>query len=795
MNSQRSLSLLAQPFKAPLHARQRLWSPLQLPTLLQYALGKSKSEPYTAIDGTEVLTPLEPHGSLRVPRSGRCWEFDGVDDSAGCGSVATQLAGKSSWTISLFARSTSGAYTVVPAAISIGNETKTTSTIIYLFDPYGGGMGLRIYQRSSKYIDVNTETDLQVWSHYLVTSMPSGVVCYKNGNVLATHTLPFEIDPTATVFAIGSWIQQQYFGGQLRDIRVFDQSKTQQQAINLRDGLIDIDGLVASYHCNEESGAIGYDSSGNGHHLQLSGIDQASFHAVESNVPNPSNSIGCSIAVDIPAASPHDCVVFPPEAAGQTGLTVEFDLLTTDPRGVLLCFNGSSYAVAFAVDSTSATFGNSSATSLLIDGVEHLSSNRMQVQAALSTGDWVHVKIAGLDVSQWSAIRTGFAATPDYNLAGAMRNFSVSKPGDWTLRSASGNDNGFRWWGSLKSLVIPAINENTNALGGVLQYTGKSPLPIATKVPCVTLSGATNYVDIGEVASSLSGATSIRVSGKFRSNSNSLQAIYGQNTASGDNMLVVYLNATVGAGTGGIGSISVNSKFIYGLTVVGNFNDGNWHTFDLVANKSGTSTLVVDGFVATGTLVPIDPLASDSVQLGMEYDGTNPSDFFNGQLCNLRIHNGENLVASYPLQEGAGRTIYDVAGAHHGQIVGGDLAVTWGSQLVGKDHCVEHGGRIGDLGQCVPGLASSPNAADGMPKTLSPGKLGPHTLVDRNPFDAPELHGLGCDVPSLVGTDVSAIVPINTKFARSFNGDDRLFTTKLPLTGRDLARAKRHTWS
>jgi hypothetical protein len=85
----------------------------------------------------------------------------------------------------------------------------------------------------------------------------------------------------------------------------------------------------------------------------------------------------------------------------------------------------------------------------------------------------------------------------------------------------------------------------------------------------------------------------------------------------------------------------------------------------------------------------------------------------------------------------------------------------------------------------VPGLPSLPNAANSNPKTLSPGKLGnPHSRINFDPFDAPEVHHLNLESAYTKGDNRQVIAPTNTKFRRTMaDGDDRFLAYNATLAG------------
>jgi hypothetical protein len=87
-----------------------------------------------------------------------------------------------------------------------------------------------------------------------------------------------------------------FFPGSMQDIRIYSVAKNITEITAIYEsvsGTFDTTGLVAAYPCNEESGTTGYDISGNGNHLTLTNITQATFHATDTGVlANRNNAEG-----------------------------------------------------------------------------------------------------------------------------------------------------------------------------------------------------------------------------------------------------------------------------------------------------------------------------------------------------------------------------------------------------------------------------------------------------------------------------------------------------------------------
>jgi surface protein len=275
------------------------FSPGRLEDILQFAL--AGGEPYEAstIDGLPMLRSLEPYGTYRQPRQGRAWLFDGVDDFANRGARLTS-GSPTALTVSAWVKPTSFASEGTIAGEWDGNNNNRSSLIrftsggAFLVAVNNTGLG------ADNYIATTTPTvTLNQWVHVSFTYSPSGVVVYINGSIAAVTTsgsIPSSLFNTSASFVLGvnslSSVTQR-LQGRIRDVRVYNVAKTAPEIAAIFAGNDDTTGLLAWYPCNEESGTVGYDISGNGNHLTLTNITQSTFHATDTAVTsNRNNSDG-----------------------------------------------------------------------------------------------------------------------------------------------------------------------------------------------------------------------------------------------------------------------------------------------------------------------------------------------------------------------------------------------------------------------------------------------------------------------------------------------------------------------
>lgn len=242
--------------------------------------------------------------NTHLPRQGRCWLFDGSNDYG------------------THARITSGSV----ANLSVFGWLKLTSATGFtaLVGEYDNNTGNRQWILANNAGKINvicsvdgTNTGLTAKDYSTTTTLSTGV-WYHVGFTFAAGTLKLFIngaeasvtktqDPAiatiyngsaalnAGAFAAGT---SGYLSGSLRDIRIHSSAKDSTAVAAIYNqsltgnGAFDSTGLLAAYPCNEESGTTGYDISGNGNHLTLTNITQATFHAADGVLTNRNNDEG-----------------------------------------------------------------------------------------------------------------------------------------------------------------------------------------------------------------------------------------------------------------------------------------------------------------------------------------------------------------------------------------------------------------------------------------------------------------------------------------------------------------------
>ncbi|HLP76272.1 MAG TPA: LamG domain-containing protein, partial [Candidatus Paceibacterota bacterium] len=120
----------------------------------------------------------------------------------------------------------------------------------------------------------NYGADLWVHLAYVVT--PTDYTVYANGDKIGTGSLPGSLpllrDTNHRLFLGWSGFPNEYFKGDLSDIRIWNVARTAKQiANNFNRHLRSAQGLIAYYPCDEKRGTVLHDTTGNGNDGVLQG--------------------------------------------------------------------------------------------------------------------------------------------------------------------------------------------------------------------------------------------------------------------------------------------------------------------------------------------------------------------------------------------------------------------------------------------------------------------------------------------------------------------------------------------
>lgn len=221
--------------------------------------------------------------NTHLPRQGRCWLFDGANDF---GSGLTITA--TSWTFCCSVKVPSSNTASYRRIFDVGSlrivaAINDSDTKISLYDGTAWRSGATSLTRGS-------------WVH-LAYVFDGTLKLYCNGVEDYAGVGGRTISSETVV--LGSQTGNIGINSSIYDARVYNVAKTAGEIAAIYNqsrtgiGTFDTTGLLAAYPCNEESGTTGYDISGNGNHLTLTNITQATFHAADTGVTaNRNNAEG-----------------------------------------------------------------------------------------------------------------------------------------------------------------------------------------------------------------------------------------------------------------------------------------------------------------------------------------------------------------------------------------------------------------------------------------------------------------------------------------------------------------------
>ncbi|MDF2577402.1 MAG: yhdW 2 [Chlamydiales bacterium] len=147
----------------------------------------------------------------------------------------------------------------------LGNGASSDN--IFLYIPTVRKLELRVFQGgTSTYITGNATIALYTWYHIAAMVDASGnVSMYINGVLDKTGTvsIPNNVTRTANYIAGSNWGGNPFFGGIIKEARIWSGTRTQRQIItNMRGSLVgNENNLIVYYPFSEESGEIVYDMS------------------------------------------------------------------------------------------------------------------------------------------------------------------------------------------------------------------------------------------------------------------------------------------------------------------------------------------------------------------------------------------------------------------------------------------------------------------------------------------------------------------------------------------------------
>lgn len=806
------------------------WHPSQLGDAVLARFLDGKKYNATTLNGLQVFEPQEPYGTLRAPRAGRAWLMDGADDYATLGAKLTN--GPSQLSVFAWVKFTTTA-TRIAASESTGVGDHRcwtlgyTSGRIYVTLNSVGSFGSR-YETVA---NVGTEINDNAWHHIGFVYSSGTLAIYRDG-VAVAHTPFVGTLPTGALsnrtnhFGIGasdiSGTPASFLIGSIRDVRVFNVSKTVEQVAAISAGDNDAAGLLAQYPCNEESGTIGYDIGPNARHLTLTNITQATFHAADTGVTRNRNNVhgyrlsgsvyiparlGSSLAADGNALTHSGKSPYP--------ATVDVPCITGDRSSVYVnlgagLINGSNdYVIEFTyfhnrfVNAMQRIFDirnnagtqvqgmladatlplGYSAGSLVLGGV----AQAIAIPNSLTDQNWHRITIQRTGNAVTTTCLNLHTGTSVVSSPITPDNFTTSEFMYWL---AAYNLNGTPTIANPSQGRIADLRITT---GGVTKHfplqDGPGSSNTNRNIAWVASDGTSGVISNAIVNGTVANIWANRVPGFVRDHC----IEYGGRISTGNALTVpeefdsniwTKSNATVTANQAVAPNGTNTADLIQFTATNGNIFrtpghrptvvPGNTYTLSVwMRAVSGTFNLKL---ATTNTFSWLHSFVSDELVLTEEWQRysltfTVPNDG-NWSFADFVI--GDESKTGYSLP--ATGSIY-----------------AWGAQLNLGSSATPYE-QFGDSGVFVPGKLDGSGAADGNAITLVAGKHGnPYSRLNMNPFTAAEYNGR--NVPTALAPAGSlGINPSNSAFRRTKpDGDDRFIVLDAAATDPDLSDLQNYT--
>lgn len=710
-----------------------IWTPedLSADELKQWFLDQGKAYGDGLIEGAPYLEDIRSGlGSVRAPRSGRAYQFDGVDDYVSHPSGYPLQGNNGHATIFTRVLVPAGtlAYTMfvasdAPGTIELRMRDNGKAEFYTLPDAFGKNASLA----STMLINDGEWHDLAV----TIDATNDEINLYVDGVLEANTTCDYAMPITTSGLFLGARIGEQYFSPfHMQSVMMFDKVKSLPEIASLRDNT-DTDGLVLRYNVNEEDGLTCYDSSGNGNHGTITNATLKNFHVAGiKGFGNPANVDGYSVGAFFNGTSSGiRCFVSDFATTDDAG-SIRFKFSTTSSGGPHEVFASTSdlaypYAavdlyqgrVRYSIRSTSQSTPQTiiETTAKFDDGINHeviIASDGASYSISVDGQEQTLNVVAGLNDGMWFAdlqepttkVTAGVLSRDSDTsyFIGTISDLSIEnewqyKHLEWGLHGDANDTSGNGHNGTATDVgwtIIPADASapTKDVLGGDLTYTGKAPNPVRVNVPNADLGGASYR---------------IQTAAKYL------------DKAAGEPWTICMwcyagtTNSRTFCSLEGENSYSINGNTVTVVCWIGGWRTFNLYTpypidrgFHLAITCDGQNgTCYIDGEIAAEVMTNFDTVTVQFDCIGRDgYAGVTAQDFrvYDADKTQEEIKAiiagdavTDDLAGHWPLQEGAGNTVADIGpNANHGTILDSTIANVWASKgNVARDQGIEQGGR------------------------------------------------------------------------------------------------------
>ena len=671
-------------------------------------------------------------GTLRTPRAGRCWLFDGSNDYGVISSAG--LTNSSDCTICCWIKPASDWAKTTYVGLFDTNPSAIGAVRVYSY----GGSGSINYELGgngsfSTYAMTTNWTNQ--WHHIAITftHVTKVLSLYIDGSLVDTRTQ--DISVSHGNFQVGRLNAAGSFNGSMRDIRVYSSVKSAAEILAIKNqadtpGTYDTTSMLAGYWCEEESGTTGYDWSGNGRNLTLTNITQATFHASDTGVTySDANVRGAKFykVIDSTVASYVNAATW----ISAIPLTGDFTI------EIVNFYNNGSTVIGAQTEATKS--GGSNNYAQVDIGVQWSNSGSLRVWTNNTTSDHVVAHAAG-DVHKITRVGTtasiylnGALVTTKTVSSGTMYatvTCSGTQKATLTYNSGSGieQDNASIESGMTASmLAMPAVSSTLAADGNALTHTGKCPQPGYEPQKVATFDGIDDWAQESSTHA-LSGLSDFTICawiyltapGDFPMILSSGSGNYLDFWSySSSRRIGIYAWNTTGANGNALGAttMSLNRWYHVAATYIANIRTAKLY---VNAFLDASSTFAAGSGASPDSITVVGP-----TRVGSRYDGF----VFQGRMADLRVYNvaktarelstimtggidATGIVRHWPMCEGPGSgntntTIYDVSGnGKHLTITNATISSFWANAST-YDSCIpnyplKYGYTIDGSGVVVP---------------------------------------------------------------------------------------------
>lgn len=177
--------------------------------------------------------------------------------------------------------------------------------------------------------------------------------------------------------------------------------------------------------------------------------------------------------------------------------------------------------------------------------------------------------------------------------------------------------NGDTWYNLIGDTYNGKLSGSTYLSGGALRFTK---------------ANSTDFIDFGDIILTKNMSISFWI---YPTSTTSGQAFFAKNTASGGNYLLIGYWSSSGTKF----HINLNDNYVYALSAITNEWINYTTTFEYISSNLTRCNSYKNGVIFDSTLLSTEVSTNvGTFILGMEYDSTSKSDFFDGSISSFLLY-------------------------------------------------------------------------------------------------------------------------------------------------------------